>query len=262
MPGEILDALDVGQRAETWRGILAAPPDGVFVLVFERHGQVRGFVSAGPHREEARQRRGIRDLRRPVLPGPGCRTPAARGRRPSAGRGRLRRGEPLGPGHQPCRPRLLRVARMAGRTAPSSRGPTTESAKGSPKSGMSQISSLREAVTRCECPKRRAISRPTVYSRRERASGRAGERASGRAGERAGAVAKHRPGPGRRGRVTGAGSAAASSGCRGCFSGPGPAWRSACAASPFPGTAGRARRPGGAARPARPAGPAGPTGRR
>jgi ribosomal protein S18 acetylase RimI-like enzyme len=50
MPGEILDALDVGQRAGTWRGILAAPPDGVFALVFERHGQVRGFVSAGPHR--------------------------------------------------------------------------------------------------------------------------------------------------------------------------------------------------------------------
>jgi ribosomal protein S18 acetylase RimI-like enzyme len=51
MPGEILDALDVGQRAETWRGRLAALPDGVFVFVFERHGQVRGFVSGGPDRE-------------------------------------------------------------------------------------------------------------------------------------------------------------------------------------------------------------------
>jgi ribosomal protein S18 acetylase RimI-like enzyme len=51
MPGEILDGLDVGQRAQTWRGILAAPPDGVFVLVLERHGEVQGFVSGGPHRE-------------------------------------------------------------------------------------------------------------------------------------------------------------------------------------------------------------------
>jgi ribosomal protein S18 acetylase RimI-like enzyme len=51
MPDEVLDTLDITQRAETWRGILAAPPHGVFVFVFERHGQVRGFVSAGPHRE-------------------------------------------------------------------------------------------------------------------------------------------------------------------------------------------------------------------
>jgi ribosomal protein S18 acetylase RimI-like enzyme len=50
MPSEILDALDVGQRAEAWRGRLGAPPDGVFVFVFERHGEVRGFVSAGPNR--------------------------------------------------------------------------------------------------------------------------------------------------------------------------------------------------------------------
>ena len=50
MPGEILDALDVAQRAETWRGRLGALPDGVFVFVFERHGEVRGFVSGGPDR--------------------------------------------------------------------------------------------------------------------------------------------------------------------------------------------------------------------
>jgi len=51
MPDEILDGLDVSQRAQTWRGILASPPDGVFVLVFERDGEVRGFVAGGPHRE-------------------------------------------------------------------------------------------------------------------------------------------------------------------------------------------------------------------
>ena|SRR5215831_4456750 len=50
MPDEILDGLDVSQQAETWRGRLAAPPDGVFVLVFERDGEVRGFVSGGPER--------------------------------------------------------------------------------------------------------------------------------------------------------------------------------------------------------------------
>jgi ribosomal protein S18 acetylase RimI-like enzyme len=51
MPAEILDALDVGQRAEAWRGRLGALPDRVFVFVFERHGEVRGFVSAGPDRQ-------------------------------------------------------------------------------------------------------------------------------------------------------------------------------------------------------------------
>jgi len=51
MPDEILDGLDVSQRAQTWGGILASPPDGVFVLVFERDGEVRGFVAGGPHRE-------------------------------------------------------------------------------------------------------------------------------------------------------------------------------------------------------------------
>jgi ribosomal protein S18 acetylase RimI-like enzyme len=50
MPDEILNGLDVSQRAETWRGRLRALPDAVFVFVFEQHGQVRGFVSGGPDR--------------------------------------------------------------------------------------------------------------------------------------------------------------------------------------------------------------------
>jgi ribosomal protein S18 acetylase RimI-like enzyme len=51
LPGDLLADLDVGERAERWRGRLAEPPAGVFALVFELDGRVRGFVSAGPNRE-------------------------------------------------------------------------------------------------------------------------------------------------------------------------------------------------------------------
>ena len=50
LPGEILAGLDVDERAETWRGRLADPAEGMFVLVAELGGEVRGFVSAGPDR--------------------------------------------------------------------------------------------------------------------------------------------------------------------------------------------------------------------
>ena len=54
LPGDVLDGLDAGERAETWRGRLAALPDdtsGVFVFVVELDAEVRGFVSGGPSRD-------------------------------------------------------------------------------------------------------------------------------------------------------------------------------------------------------------------
>lgn len=54
LPDDVLDGLDVDERAETWRGRLVTLPDdssGVFVLVFELDGEVRGFVSGGPGRD-------------------------------------------------------------------------------------------------------------------------------------------------------------------------------------------------------------------
>jgi GNAT superfamily N-acetyltransferase len=51
LPDEILAGLDVDERAETWRGRLADPPDGGFVFVAELGGEVRGFVSGGPSRD-------------------------------------------------------------------------------------------------------------------------------------------------------------------------------------------------------------------
>ncbi len=51
LPGHFLDGLDVDERAQTWRGRLAAMPDGLFVFVFELDGEVRGFVSGGPGRD-------------------------------------------------------------------------------------------------------------------------------------------------------------------------------------------------------------------
>jgi ribosomal protein S18 acetylase RimI-like enzyme len=52
LPDEILAGLDVGEWAERWRGRLATPAEGVFTCVFEADGQVRGFVSGGPCRDE------------------------------------------------------------------------------------------------------------------------------------------------------------------------------------------------------------------
>jgi ribosomal protein S18 acetylase RimI-like enzyme len=53
LPADFLAGLDVGEWAERWRGRLAAPPEGVFTLVFEADGQVQGFVSGGPSRDGA-----------------------------------------------------------------------------------------------------------------------------------------------------------------------------------------------------------------
>jgi ribosomal protein S18 acetylase RimI-like enzyme len=51
MPDDLLDGLDVDERAETWRGRLGVLPDLVFVFVFALDGEVRGFVSGGPSRD-------------------------------------------------------------------------------------------------------------------------------------------------------------------------------------------------------------------
>jgi ribosomal protein S18 acetylase RimI-like enzyme len=51
LPDDFLDGLDVDQRAERWRGRLAALPAGLFVLVVELDAEVRGFVSGGPSRD-------------------------------------------------------------------------------------------------------------------------------------------------------------------------------------------------------------------
>jgi ribosomal protein S18 acetylase RimI-like enzyme len=52
LPDELLAGLDVDEWAERWRGRLAAPAEGTFALVFETAGQVGGFVSGGPSRDE------------------------------------------------------------------------------------------------------------------------------------------------------------------------------------------------------------------
>ena len=51
LPDDLLDGLNVDDRAETWRGRLAALPAGVFVFVFELDADVLGFVSGGPQRD-------------------------------------------------------------------------------------------------------------------------------------------------------------------------------------------------------------------
>ena len=51
LPDDLLDGLDVDDRAGRWRGKLAALPDGLFVFVVELDAQVRGFVSGGPSRD-------------------------------------------------------------------------------------------------------------------------------------------------------------------------------------------------------------------
>lgn len=52
LPEEFLAGMDAGEWAERWRGRLAAPAEGVFTLVFETDGEVRGFVSGGSSRDE------------------------------------------------------------------------------------------------------------------------------------------------------------------------------------------------------------------
>ena len=52
LPDELLAGLDSSEWAERWRGRLAAPAGGVFTLVFEADGRVRGFASGGPSRDE------------------------------------------------------------------------------------------------------------------------------------------------------------------------------------------------------------------
>ena len=53
IPDEMLAALSVDQRAETWRDQLANPRDGTFVLVAEDDdGTLLGFGSGGPQRSK------------------------------------------------------------------------------------------------------------------------------------------------------------------------------------------------------------------
>jgi GNAT superfamily N-acetyltransferase len=51
LPDDLLDGLNVDERAEVWCGRLAALPAGGFVLVFELDADVLGFVSGGPQRD-------------------------------------------------------------------------------------------------------------------------------------------------------------------------------------------------------------------
>jgi ribosomal protein S18 acetylase RimI-like enzyme len=53
LPDDFLAGLVVEEWAERWRGRLCAPADGIFTLVLESGGQVRGFVSGGPDRHGA-----------------------------------------------------------------------------------------------------------------------------------------------------------------------------------------------------------------
>jgi ribosomal protein S18 acetylase RimI-like enzyme len=52
LPAGFLAGLDVNEWAGRWRDRLAAPGEGVFTLVFEADGRVRGFVSGGPSRDD------------------------------------------------------------------------------------------------------------------------------------------------------------------------------------------------------------------
>jgi len=51
LPDEFLAGLDVAEWTARWRDRLAVVAEGMFTLVFEAHGQVRGFVSGGPSRD-------------------------------------------------------------------------------------------------------------------------------------------------------------------------------------------------------------------
>jgi ribosomal protein S18 acetylase RimI-like enzyme len=51
LPDDFLAGLDIGQRAGDWRTRISEPRNGIFALVFEQLGRVRGFVSGGPSRE-------------------------------------------------------------------------------------------------------------------------------------------------------------------------------------------------------------------
>ena len=51
LPDDLLAGLDVNQRAGHWRTRISEPRNGIFVLVFEQLGRVRGFVSGGPSRD-------------------------------------------------------------------------------------------------------------------------------------------------------------------------------------------------------------------
>jgi ribosomal protein S18 acetylase RimI-like enzyme len=52
LPDGFLAGLEVTEWAGRWRDRLTAPPHGVFTLVFEADGRVRGFVSGGPSRDD------------------------------------------------------------------------------------------------------------------------------------------------------------------------------------------------------------------
>jgi ribosomal protein S18 acetylase RimI-like enzyme len=52
LPDELLARLDVTEWAGRWRDRLTTPAQGVFTLVFEAGGRVRGFVSGGPSRDD------------------------------------------------------------------------------------------------------------------------------------------------------------------------------------------------------------------
>jgi ribosomal protein S18 acetylase RimI-like enzyme len=51
LPDDVLAGLDVTQRADRWRERISGPRSGIFVLVFEQFGRIRGFVCGGPSRD-------------------------------------------------------------------------------------------------------------------------------------------------------------------------------------------------------------------
>ncbi|HMO11331.1 MAG TPA: GNAT family N-acetyltransferase [Actinotalea sp.] len=52
MPADYLAGLDVAQRADAWRAVIAEGPDGYGVLVAVLDGRVVGFAASGPARDQ------------------------------------------------------------------------------------------------------------------------------------------------------------------------------------------------------------------
>ena len=124
LPDEFLAGLDVGEWAERWRGRLAAAAEGMFTLVFEADGQVRGFVSGGPSRDESPGGEVYAIYLDPGWQGRGAGRSLLAAATRLPGRRRLRRREPVGPGRQPLHARVLRVPGLALRRHPDALDPS------------------------------------------------------------------------------------------------------------------------------------------
>lgn len=58
MPDEVLDGLSVEQRAEGWRRIISDQNAPGRTIVADRHGEIVGWASFGPGRDEGARERG------------------------------------------------------------------------------------------------------------------------------------------------------------------------------------------------------------